>query len=311
MSATSLDDVRHALRINDAAAVIGLRECAWLDVKSGPYRLDSATGKEELVKDVTAFANAVTGGLLLIGFKTQVEDGEEVVSELGPIPKDKVDLDQHRKIIRTRVMPPPRGVTVEWIDCGDARGVLVIDIPAQSLTRRPFVVPGPSGNDKASERSVAVPVREADGTHWLPQSEIRRLLALGWAEAGGPSEEVLSALVTTTDLPSVEAWMAAANAAPRADYGEICPGLAHLVLLQSSGIHSMDQTGQRRRGSRARTAGRLSHRAAAPVVADAWRGRGGYPAELVACSPDDLELVGDRNHLALRIGGKPFCGGLG
>ena len=86
MSATSLDDVRHALRINDPAAVIGLRECAWLDVKGGPYRLDSATGKEELVKDVAAFANAATGGLLLIGFQTQVENGEEIVSELARFP---------------------------------------------------------------------------------------------------------------------------------------------------------------------------------------------------------------------------------
>ena len=221
MSATSLDDVRHALRINDPAAVIGLRECAWLDVKGGPYRLDSATGKEELVKDVAAFANAATGGLLLIGFKTQVENGEEIVSELGPIPRDKMDLDQHRKLIRTRVMPPPRGFTVEWIDCGDARGVLVIDIPAQSQTQRPFVVPGPSGNDKASERSVAVPVREADGTHWLPQSEIRRLLALGWAEAGGPSEEVLSALVTE----AVSAASRAADAArPAHEVGVGEPG---------------------------------------------------------------------------------------
>jgi hypothetical protein len=180
MSATGPDDVREALlRDRDPGAVVGLRECAWLDVKSGPYRLDTAWGKEELVKDVAAFANAAAGGLLLIGFKALVEDGEEVVSELGPIPRAKVDVDQYRKIIRERVMPPPRGLRVEWLDCGNARGILVIDIPAQSRAGLPFVIPGPSGNDKTNKLSIAVPVREADGTHWLPQSEIRRLAGPG------------------------------------------------------------------------------------------------------------------------------------
>jgi hypothetical protein len=28
--------------------------------------------------------------------------------------------------------------------------------------------------------------READGTHWLPRAEVRRLLAAGWLQAGGP-----------------------------------------------------------------------------------------------------------------------------
>jgi hypothetical protein len=148
-------------------------------------------GTEERLTPVAAYATPAAGGLLLIGFKALVEDGEEVVSELGPIPRAKVDVDQYRKIIRERVMPPPRGLRVEWLDCGNARGILVIDIPAQSRAGLPFVIPGPSGNDKTNKLSIAVPVREADGTHWLPQSEIRRLLALGWAEAGGPSDDVV------------------------------------------------------------------------------------------------------------------------
>jgi len=44
-----------------------------------------------------------------------------------------VDLDRHRKLIRERVIPPPRGVNVGWIDCGKGTGVLVIDVPPGSL----------------------------------------------------------------------------------------------------------------------------------------------------------------------------------
>jgi hypothetical protein len=43
--------------------------------------------------------------------------------------------------------------------------------------------------------SVAVPVREGDATPWLPQTEIQRLLAAGWAATGGPSEEFLAGLI--------------------------------------------------------------------------------------------------------------------
>lgn len=42
---------------------------------------------------------------------------------------------------------------------------------------------------------MAIPIREADGTHWLPRTEMHRILASGWGQAGGPSEEALTALI--------------------------------------------------------------------------------------------------------------------
>ena len=59
----------------------------------------------------------------------------------------------------------------------------------------PYVVPGIAGTGGLSRLSVAVPVREADATVWLPQTEIQRLLAAGWTATGGPSEEYLSDLI--------------------------------------------------------------------------------------------------------------------
>jgi hypothetical protein len=85
--------------------------------------------------------------------------------------------------------PWPRGVTVDWIDCGNDTGVLVIDVPAQPSACLPYVVPGPARAAAAGSVSVAVPVREADTTPWLPQAEIQRLLAAGWTATGGLSEE--------------------------------------------------------------------------------------------------------------------------
>lgn len=196
MSATNLQSARESLRNNDPSALLGLREGIWLDAKAGIYDLKSVAKAEELAKDVAAFSNTLYGGLIVVGIGTRVDDQGEVLEKLKPVPRNTVDLDRHRKLIRERVTPAPRQVTVDWIDIGSEQGVLFIDIPAQPRACLPYVVAAPTGRDgQVNPSTVAVPVREADGTHWLPRAEVHRLLAAGWLQAGGPSEEALVALI--------------------------------------------------------------------------------------------------------------------
>jgi hypothetical protein len=198
MPLTNLDAALAALHAGEPRLLLGLAECEWLDVKEGVYRLDDPAKAEELVKDVAGFANAKTGGLLLVGFRTTSEHGQEFLKELRPVPRGLVDLDRHRKLIRERVIPPPRSVAVDWHDTGSDKGVLAIYVPAQPPACLPFVVPGPTRTAVVSDISVAIPIREADATPWLPQAEIQRLLAAGWTATGGPTEEDLSGLIRQT-----------------------------------------------------------------------------------------------------------------
>jgi hypothetical protein len=133
--------------------------------------------------------------LLLVGFSTRKEHDSEILDQVRSATRSLVDLDRYRKLIRERVIPAPREVTVEWVSCGEGKGVLVIDVPTQPPARLPHVVAGPGRSGDAGRVSVAVPVREADATVWLPQAEIQRLLAAGWTATGGPSEESLSGLI--------------------------------------------------------------------------------------------------------------------
>ena len=68
---SDVDGARAALRAGRPEDLLDVTECGWLDVKSGVYRLDDPASAEELAKDVAAFANTKTGGLLLIGFSTR------------------------------------------------------------------------------------------------------------------------------------------------------------------------------------------------------------------------------------------------
>jgi hypothetical protein len=163
----------------------------------------------------SAFANARAGGLLLVGISTRQEHGEEILDQIRPVPRDLVDLDRHRKLLG-RIEPAPLYVTVDWIDRGDGKGILVIDVPAQPPACLPCIVPGPARTGKDSQQAGALPVREGDRTRWLDVSDLQRLLAAGWSQKGGHSEEVLRDLISRT--------VAAARAADQPSVPVIEPG---------------------------------------------------------------------------------------
>ena len=195
MLVKDIEGARAALRAGRPADLLGLAECGWLDAKAGVYRLDDPAKALELAKDAAAFANSGTGGMILVGYSARKEHDGEILDEICPVPRALVDLDRYRKLIRERVIPAPRGFSVDFIDTDVESGILVIDVPVQPSALLPFVVPGIAGSGGLSRLSVAVPVREADATVWLPQTEIQRLLAAGWTATGGPSEEHLSDLI--------------------------------------------------------------------------------------------------------------------
>ncbi|MFJ2730714.1 RNA-binding domain-containing protein [Streptomyces collinus] len=159
-----------------------------------PYALRDPRAVEELAKDVCAFANG-GGGVLVLGIATRLVDDVEILDRIIPVDRASVDRDQFRKLIRERITPAPRQISVDWSDDQQGACVLYIDIPAQQAGTL-FVVAAPVGKLGAvCPDTVAVPVREADGTHWLARTEIQRLLCAGVAACGMPTAETLSRLL--------------------------------------------------------------------------------------------------------------------
>jgi hypothetical protein len=189
-----LEGVRAALRAQKPDLLLKQPEGQWLDAKKDPYELRNPRDVEELAKDVCAFANG-GGGVLVIGVSTVLVDDVEILERIVPVDRTSVDRDQIRKLIRAHITPAPRGVSVEW--SGDQQGsrVLYIDVPAQQAGTL-FVVAAPVGKPGSPRTdTVAVPVRETDGTHWLARTEIQRLLSAGVAASGMPTAETLSKLL--------------------------------------------------------------------------------------------------------------------
>ncbi|MGW5611106.1 AlbA family DNA-binding domain-containing protein [Streptomyces sp. NPDC003753] len=172
-------ELRASLRAQRPTLLRGLREGQRLDAKKQPCDPRNPAAVEELAKDVAAFANR-GGGLIVLGMATRLEGDEEVLESFTGLERSAVNLDQLRKLIRQHVLPTPQGITVDWSDDGEQR-VVFIDIPEQDRAEV-FVIPAPSGRPgKVPGHTVAVPLRDADGTDWMPRAEIQRLLTAGRA----------------------------------------------------------------------------------------------------------------------------------
>jgi hypothetical protein len=87
MPVNDIEGTRAALHAGRVADLLGLAECGWLDVKAGIYQLDDPAKSLELAKDVSAFANAKSGGMILVGYATRKEHGEEFLAEVRPVPR--------------------------------------------------------------------------------------------------------------------------------------------------------------------------------------------------------------------------------
>jgi hypothetical protein len=158
----------------DFARLIGEIEGQFFDAKGQPYQFDAGNdAKREFAKDVSAFANA-NGGYILVGIATKpavLQAGEEV-SELRPILQAHFDPDRHRKLLQEWLYPQPREIEIDWISLGEEKGIGVIFVPPQKERSKPFLISRTIGDKKTTEVMIGYAERRVDAT------EVRRIQEL-------------------------------------------------------------------------------------------------------------------------------------
>lgn len=172
-----------ALRAENVDALLGQQECCWLDAKGGIYQLNDPIKAEELAKDVACMANKV-GGLLVVGVQTRKEQEREILDHISPVPRDLIHLTRHHEVIESRVLPPPLGVEIEWLEHDSTTGILYIHVPRQPPGRLLHAVVVPQKYRKGPP-TIAVPIRVGDRTRWMEAHEMQQLLVQGFAAATG------------------------------------------------------------------------------------------------------------------------------
>jgi len=163
--------------------LIGKPESNHMDCKSEPYDLTTDSGRFELSKDVSAFANAA-GGFILVGIRTRKSTVQpvDVVEAIRPIPADRFNTTQYRDVIGEWVEPVPAGFRVEWhpMTGTPTEGIGVITVPPQAASAGPFVVTSVVlDNARRRDRLVAFAERRQDGVAPTTSKDLARWLRDG------------------------------------------------------------------------------------------------------------------------------------
>ena len=121
--------------------LLGLEECSWLDFKESPYQLDTDKGKLDLAKDVSSFANA-DGGAIVLGVDTRRDDSLaiEVAETIKPIPSGLVVPDSIGKIVHDTVYPRVDVRVMRFAVPGTTGSIWVIHVPKTTPISFPHIV---------------------------------------------------------------------------------------------------------------------------------------------------------------------------
>lgn len=162
-AASSPASVLRMIRSGRPDALLGKAECEWLDNKSFPYERTSK-GHVELAKDVASFANSELGGILVIGFSTEIIDGKEVICALAPIRPDPSLPDAYRKTVDARIYPPVVGFEVCYLNV-DHGAMIAIVVPPQPEGNKLYLVQGGIiDGGKYDGNTISIVERRGDGT---------------------------------------------------------------------------------------------------------------------------------------------------
>jgi hypothetical protein len=139
----TISEVEGILRTGGFDQLLGTIEDEQVEFKVEPYQLNADLGRMELAKDVSALANR-RGGVIVIGVRTERNPTiqAEEAADIRAFRQALIDLDQYRNVLKDWVIPPIRGLTVDWFrDVADAdRGLAAIFVPPEAVSERPYVV---------------------------------------------------------------------------------------------------------------------------------------------------------------------------
>ena len=140
----SFESVKAILDTRQFAALIGLDEDTWLEAKGrNPYDFATPAGRYELAKDITAFANA-EGGIVLVGLTTTLaaDAQTERITAHDLCPQGDFDAPQYLGIIKEHIYPRIRDLKIYWLPVNDegTHGLGVIEVPPQSPNQKYFLI---------------------------------------------------------------------------------------------------------------------------------------------------------------------------
>jgi len=164
--------IKSMLDSGELSKFINQNESAYFDAKSDNYKLDDPNGRYELAKDVSSFANAL-GGYIIIGLKTEHHEEEKVdyVSSMNLIKRDEFNNNKYEGIIDEYIYPNIQGIKIEWIEDDKQKGVGVgiIYVPKQEEDKKWYLI-SKVIEDNQDIKGIVFGMAKRNGQNSMPYS---------------------------------------------------------------------------------------------------------------------------------------------
>ncbi len=121
----------------------GALENEFFEAKSPPWNLGSESGKFDMAKDISSFANA-HGGIIVLGASTFKSDTYQrmEIDKIRRLPQSLTPSEQYWHIVGDWIYPPPSGVDFRWHPdpANPTVGLISVLVPNYDEESRPFLV---------------------------------------------------------------------------------------------------------------------------------------------------------------------------
>lgn len=208
MPIASLKEALGLVARSDEAAFIGRRESEFLDAKGRiGWDLSTLEARYELAKDVSSFANA-KGGVIIVGFGTTAVPNADTdeISSADLMPESEFPVSAIKGSLKDYLFPSIRGLRAFWAPSvhDQTIGFGVIEIPAQPEETLPVLIARVVESGSQVKQIVAGFARRAGSSSVpLSPSELQRSFREGMHPTTGRLiriEEKIDQLLSR-DLP--------------------------------------------------------------------------------------------------------------
>jgi hypothetical protein len=172
------------IRAGHVHALLGQPEGTWLEVKRQHYPLRELSGKLRIAQTVAQFANADTGGLIVVGLATKKVESIDTIHAVTAQPRDANIRRRYVQALQEHLYPQPDDLTIEVIAAVGLHGegdLIVIDIPPQPEEHKPFLVHGAIADGNVYGSYISLVRRRGDEGVSTTAAAIHSTLAAGRA----------------------------------------------------------------------------------------------------------------------------------
>ncbi|MDT5175817.1 MAG: hypothetical protein QOJ95_15 [Mycobacterium sp.] len=168
--------------------MIGFAESQYLEAKRSIH-LGTDKASLKLAKDVSAMANAMIGGVLVVGLATKKRLGRDVINSVHAF-ADVGQVPRIRSILHRYVYPPIEGLQVALVPAGLSylpdEYLFTITVPTQPRELTPFLVAGVVIDGVVCGNFIGLFERREDDVTTLTAPSIQAGLPAGFALLRSP-----------------------------------------------------------------------------------------------------------------------------